>query len=77
MIQSGTSIPGIRDIPTTVLSDKATQSSVGKRRKPWEKVAGTGEENQDIDAEILAGGTFGDGRDERPLEMDIPEALVD
>ncbi|QSZ33736.1 hypothetical protein DSL72_005307 [Monilinia vaccinii-corymbosi] len=55
MIQAGTPIPGIRDIPDTVLTDQGTKPVVRKRRKPWEK---------DVDEErVQGGGTFGDHRD--------------
>ena len=37
MIQEGRPIPGIKDIPSTVLSDKATKPTVSRRKKPWEK----------------------------------------
>lgn len=39
LIQSGKSIPGIRDIPDTVLVDQGTQARQGRRQKPWEKSA--------------------------------------
>jgi hypothetical protein len=60
LITSGKPIPGIREIPPTVLSDQATKSTASKRRKPWEK------------EEILAAneGTFGDRRDEVILQDD-------
>ncbi|KAA8571782.1 hypothetical protein MFRU_035g00280 [Monilinia fructicola] len=55
MIQAGVPIPGIRDIPDTVLTDQGTKPVARKRRKPWEK---------DVDEEtIQGGGTFGDHRD--------------
>ncbi|KAB8301212.1 hypothetical protein EYC80_003101 [Monilinia laxa] len=55
MIQAGTPIPGIRDIPDTVLTDQGTKPVARKRRKPWEN---------DVDEEtIQGGGTFGDHRD--------------
>lgn len=55
MIQTGKKIPGIRDIPNTVLTDQGTNPVVRKRRKPWEK---------DVDEETIQGGeTFGDHRD--------------
>lgn len=54
-ITAGTPIPGIRDIPDTVLTDQGTKPIVRKRRKPWER---------DVDEEtIQGGGTFGDHRD--------------
>jgi hypothetical protein len=36
MIQSGKEIPGIMDVPDTVLDGQATVSTRAKRRKPWE-----------------------------------------
>lgn len=37
MIQSGKPIPGIKDIPDTVLEGQGTQPAASQRRKPWEK----------------------------------------
>ncbi|KAI9831210.1 MAG: hypothetical protein M1819_005138 [Sarea resinae] len=37
LIASGQSIPGIRDIPDTVLEGEETQSTAVRRKKPWEK----------------------------------------
>lgn len=37
MIQNGTPIPGVKDIPDTVLVGQGTGAAKGKRRKPWEK----------------------------------------
>jgi hypothetical protein len=54
LITSGTPIPGIRDIPPTVLPEKASQPAASKRRKPWEK-------EKDPIAEEK---TFGDRRDD-------------
>ncbi|APA05614.1 hypothetical protein SS1G_02069 [Sclerotinia sclerotiorum 1980 UF-70] len=55
LITAGGTIPGIRDIPDTVLTDQGTKPVARKRRKPWEK---------DVDEEaIQGGGTFGDHRD--------------
>lgn len=55
LITTGATIPGIRDIPDTVLTDQGTKPVARKRRKPWEK---------DVDEEtIQGGGTFGDHRD--------------
>ncbi|TGO20523.1 hypothetical protein BPAE_0288g00050 [Botrytis paeoniae] len=55
LITAGATIPGIRDIPDTVLTDQGTKPVARKRRKPWEK---------DVDEEIIqGGGTFGDHRD--------------
>ncbi|ESZ90991.1 hypothetical protein SBOR_8625 [Sclerotinia borealis F-4128] len=55
LITAGIPIPGIRDIPDTVLTDQGTKPVARKRRKPWET---------DVDEEtIQGGGTFGDHRD--------------
>jgi hypothetical protein len=37
LIQSGKPIPGIKEIPNTVLDGQGTQSTQPRRRKPWEK----------------------------------------
>lgn len=37
LIAEGKPIPGIKEIPDTVLEGQATASTVPKRRKPWEK----------------------------------------
>jgi hypothetical protein len=62
MITSGQPIPGIRDIPPTVLSDQATPPVANKRRKPWEKDEQLAVEHR----------TFGDRRDEA-IAQNVPE----
>ena len=37
LIKSGRDVPGIKEIPDTVLAGQGTTSSVAKRKKPWEK----------------------------------------
>lgn len=37
LIAEGKPIPGIKDIPDTVLEGQATTSNAAKRQKPWEK----------------------------------------
>ncbi|KAF1363889.1 hypothetical protein EJ07DRAFT_54399, partial [Lizonia empirigonia] len=37
LITTGQPIPGIKEIPNTVLEGQGTQSEKTKRRKPWEK----------------------------------------
>ena len=45
MIAEGKPIPGIKEIPDTVLEGQASEKSVGGRRKPWEeKKVGVGGE---------------------------------
>ncbi|TVY34099.1 hypothetical protein LSUB1_G006175 [Lachnellula subtilissima] len=63
LIQSGAPIPGIMDIPDTVLTGQGSTPQAPKRRKPWEKE----------DSEEVMGGTFGDARDEAPIEQEFPE----
>jgi len=46
-----------------VLPGKATPATASRRRKPWEK---DGEE-------VVEEGTFGDKRDEKPIEQELPE----
>jgi hypothetical protein len=65
LITSGQPIPGIKDIPATVLSDKATKPVASKRRKPWEK-----DENPAVEQK-----TFGDRRDEA-IVQDIPREFT-
>lgn len=45
LITSGELIPGIKEVPNTVLEGQASQPTTAKRKKPWEKDdASTGEE---------------------------------
>ncbi|KAH7117672.1 hypothetical protein B0J11DRAFT_536457 [Dendryphion nanum] len=37
LITNGQPIPGIKDIPNTVLTGQGTEAAKAKRRKPWEK----------------------------------------
>ena len=37
LISSGQPIPGIKEVPNTVLEGQASRAVAGKRRKPWEK----------------------------------------
>lgn len=37
LIAEGKPIPGIKDIPDTILSGQASERQVDKRKKPWEK----------------------------------------
>lgn len=64
LIQEGKPIPGIKDIPPTVLSDKATQPTASRRKKPWEK------DYEPLIAENE--GTFGNDRD-RIIQQDIQQ----
>ncbi|EME85596.1 uncharacterized protein MYCFIDRAFT_150657 [Pseudocercospora fijiensis CIRAD86] len=40
MIAEGKPIPGIKDIPDTILEGQASESNTARRKKPWEKTAG-------------------------------------
>lgn len=70
LIQSGAPIPGIKEIPPTVLTGQATVPTASKRRKPWE-TAGADSEKENATGATTAG-TFGDRRDEY-IEQDLPE----
>lgn len=37
LIKTGKPIPGIKDIPNTILAGQGTQAKQGRRLKPWEK----------------------------------------
>lgn len=39
MIANGTPIPGIKDIPDTILEGQSSESQTSTRKKPWEKDA--------------------------------------
>jgi hypothetical protein len=43
LIAEGKPIPGIKDIPDTVLEGQSTASQATKRTKPWEKTGGNAE----------------------------------
>lgn len=43
MIAEGKPIPGIKDIPDTVLEGQSSESQATKRTKPWEKAGGNAE----------------------------------
>jgi len=46
LITNGQPIPGIKEVPNTVLEGQATQTTTAKRKKPWEKDdLGDGEES--------------------------------
>lgn len=77
LITSGATIPGIKEIPPTLLTSQATQSVEKKRRKPWEVAIDIPEEAVQGAGTILNGekkieGTFGDRRDEVIIQ-EFPE----
>lgn len=37
LITNGHPIPGIKEVPDTILEGQASQPSTAKRKKPWEK----------------------------------------
>lgn len=47
MIQSGKEIPGIKQIPSTILQGQGSSASQSRRKKPWEK-----DEGADSPAEV-------------------------
>ena len=44
LITSGEPIPGIKEVPDTVLEGQASQPTTAERKKPWEKDAGAGQD---------------------------------
>lgn len=79
LITSGKPIPGIKEIPQTLLTDQASQPTASKRRKPWETdvseaaVQGAGFTLPRSEGEgKKVEGTFGDHRDEA-IVQDLPE----
>ena len=46
LITTGQPVPGIKDIPDTVLAGQETQSTTAKRKKPWEKDSAISEEEK-------------------------------
>jgi len=43
MIAEGKPIPGIKDIPDTILEGRASETQKDRRRKPWERSAAGGD----------------------------------
>lgn len=43
LIAEGKPIPGIKDIPDTVLEGQSSESQAAQRKKPWEKAGGNAE----------------------------------
>ena len=37
LITTGQPVPGIKEVPDTILEGQASQPSTTKRKKPWEK----------------------------------------
>jgi len=54
MIQTGKEIPGIKEVPDTVLEGQGTQSLKQQRRKPWETAAAAQEPAADTSAPQLS-----------------------
>ena len=44
LIQEGKPIPGIKDVPDTILEGQASESQTEGRKKPWERTTGSGGE---------------------------------
>jgi hypothetical protein len=56
LITSGQPVPGIKDIPPTVLEGQGTEPTKPRRKKPWEK-----EESQVKEAEVNESGVKASG----------------
>ncbi|KAK0615526.1 Uncharacterized protein DIS24_g11733 [Lasiodiplodia hormozganensis] len=50
LITSGQPIPGIKEIPDTVLEGQGSASTASKRKKPWEKDVGVAAGSQEVAA---------------------------
>lgn len=79
LITSGAPIPGIQEIPDTILPSLATQPVAQKRRKPWEVASDIPEEAVQGAGAVIEGdkkveGTFGDRRDE-VIVQEFPEEV--
>jgi hypothetical protein len=59
LIQSGKPIPGIKEIPDTVLAGQGTSSTQTRRAKPWEK-EGPANGNLELVAGAIKAGKFMD-----------------
>ncbi|KAE9963946.1 hypothetical protein BLS_003102 [Venturia inaequalis] len=57
LIQSGKPIPGIKDIPDTVLAGQGTSATQSRRAKPWEK-EGPADGNLGLVAGAIKAGKF-------------------
>ena len=54
LITSGGPIPGVKEVPDTVLKGQASLTTTIKRKKPWEKDdAGAGEEFIETDTSVV------------------------
>lgn len=74
LIQSGAPIPGIREIPDTVLVGRESKAEKGRRRKPWEKEEDEEGNGEGEGAKGRGEGTFGDRRDE-VIVQEFPEGV--
>lgn len=59
LIQSGKPIPGIKEIPDTVLAGQGTSATQSRRAKPWEK-EGPANGNLELVAGAIKAGKFMD-----------------
>lgn len=53
LISTGKPIPGIKEVPDTVLDGQASQTSVARRKKPWEKDNETSIETETLEGTAL------------------------
>ena len=54
LITTGQPIPGIKQIPDTVLEGRSSQPTPEKRKKPWEKDDASGNGRETVLTEINA-----------------------
>lgn len=55
LIQSGKPVPGIKEIPNTILEGQGTQSTKPRRKKPWEKDVVEGDQPLEVQLESATG----------------------
>ena len=53
LISTGQPIPGIKDVPDTVLEGQASQPSAARRKKPWDKGNETARESENVEGVSL------------------------
>ena len=54
LITTGQPIPGIKEIPDTVLEGRSSQATLVKRKKPWEKDSAVSNGEETILTELNA-----------------------
>ena len=53
LISTGQPIPGIKDVPDTVLEGQSSQTNAARRKKPWERESETTTESETLGGTVL------------------------